>query len=114
MGNSKGKSFLAGPEGIDCGTVQAERNPKAATKCALNAQSQGHPFRVVYELPGIDSFIAVGIVRTPTGQLFALTYDSDPMGGGWSRTREVVSKCACPSPLHLWVSSHGRLNCFKQ
>lgn len=104
---------LAGPNAIDCGRVPIRGNPKAATDCALAAQEAKKPFRVLYDLQGIDSGVAVAIVRTDIGTVGALMYDSDPMGGG-SRAHEVVYPKRCPEPVHLWVNPSGRINCFQK
>jgi hypothetical protein len=104
---------LAGPEAVDCGRVPVGGDPKVATECALAAQRAGKPFRVRYDIRGIDSFIAVAIVRTPIGTVGTLQYDSDPRGGG-GRAHEVVSPKRCPEPVHLWVNPNGRINCFQK
>jgi hypothetical protein len=104
---------LAGPEAVDCGRVPVGGDPKVATECALAAQRAGKPFRVRYDIRGIDSFIAVAIVRTPIGTVGTLQHDSDPMGGG-GRAHEVVSPKRCPEPVHLWVNPNGRINCFQK
>ena len=104
---------LAGPEAVDCGRVPVGGDPKVASECALAAQRAGKPFRVRYDIRGIDSFIAVAIVRTPIGTVGTLQYDSDPMGGG-GRAHEVVSPKRCPEPVHLWVNPNGRINCFQK
>ena len=104
---------LAGPEAVDCGRVPVGGDPRVATECALAAQRAGKPFRVRYDIRGIDSFIAVAIVRTPIGTVGTLQYDSDPMGGG-GRAHEVVSPKRCPEPVHLWVNPNGRINCFQK
>ena len=104
---------LAGPDAVDCGRVPVGGDPKVATECALAAQRAGKPFRVRYDIRGIDSFIAVAIVRTPIGTVGTLQYDSDPMGGG-GRAHEVVSPKRCPEPVHLWVNPNGRINCFQK
>jgi len=110
--NSQSKQMM-GPSGIDCGSVSIRENPKDATECALGAQKAGEPFRVLYYLQGIDSFVGVAIVRTPDGAVIALQYDSDPMGGG-GRAHEMVSPKRCPEPVNLWVNPSGRLNCFQR
>ena len=104
---------LAGPEAVDCGRVPVGGDPRVATECALAAQRAGKPFRVRYDIRGIDSFIAVAIVRTPIGTVGTLQYDSDPRGGG-GRAHEVVSPKRCPEPVHLWVNPNGRINCFQK
>ena len=106
---------LMGRHGIDCGRVRVRSDPKAATDCALNAQAQGKPFRVRYDILGFDSAVAGGIVRTPSGQLYGLSFDGDPSGqGGTSLFRQRVDKTPCPQPIHLWVNPKGRINCFQQ
>ena len=104
---------LAGPEAVDCGRVPVGGDPRVATECALATQRAGKPFRVRYDIRGIDSFIAVAIVRTPIGTVGTLQYDSDPRGGG-GRAHEVVSPKRCPEPVHLWVNPNGRINCFQK
>jgi hypothetical protein len=107
--------LLMGNQGIDCGRVKVRGNPKSATECALKAQAAGKPFRVRYDIMGIDSAVAGGIVRTPAGQLYALSFDGDPAGqGGTSDSRQVLGKSQCPQPVHLWVNPNGRINCFQQ
>jgi hypothetical protein len=104
---------LSGMGGTDCGTVDMQENPQLATKCALRAYSEGKPFRVRYNLMGIDSSAAEGIVGSPGGQVHALTFDGDPAGHeGTSRARQLVGVRSCPMPVHLWVNSEGRLECF--
>jgi hypothetical protein len=103
---------LAGPNAIDCGEVKINGDPKAATQCAVGAQKAGRPFRVRYDLMGIDSSVALAIVRTPTGTVGALMYDSDPSGGG--NVGEAVYPKPCPEPVHLWINPSGRINCFQK
>ena len=104
---------LAGPSAVDCGEVLVGGDPKAATDCALAANKAGNAFRVRYDMRGIDSFVAVAIVRAPSGAVGALQYDSDPMGGG-GRAHEMVFPKRCPEPVHLWVNPSGRINCFQK
>ncbi len=103
---------LAGSDAIDCGRVRINGDPKAATQCAVAAQKAAKPFRVRYDMRGIDSSVAVAIVRTPIGTVGVLSYDSDPSGG--SQIGEVVYPKKCPEPVHLWINPSGRINCFQQ
>jgi hypothetical protein len=106
---------LMGRQGVDCGEVLVRSDPKAATDCALKAQAEGKSFRVRYDIMGYDSVVAGGIVRTPNGDIFALSFDGDPSGGGGtSLFRERLGKTGCPQPVHLWVNPKGRINCFQQ
>src|ERR1700730_769825 len=52
---------LAGPHAVDCGKGLVGGDPKTATACALAAQRAGKPFRVRYDMQGIDSSVAVTI-----------------------------------------------------
>jgi len=107
--------LLMGKQGVDCGRVPVRGDPKPATDCALKAQASGKPFRVRYDIMGIDSAVAGGIVRTPGGQLYGLSFDSDPSGSGsTSLSGQVVRETLCPMPIHLWVNPKGRINCFQQ
>jgi hypothetical protein len=107
--------WLMGRHGIDCGRVKVGGVPKTATDCALKAQSEGKPFRVTYNIMGYDSAVAGGVVRTPSGELYALSFVGDPSGsGGISLLGQHSSKSPCPQPYHLWVNPKGRINCFHQ
>jgi hypothetical protein len=104
---------LAGPRATDCGRVSVHENPKAVSACGLNAFHQQKPFRVRYDLQGIDSDVSAGLVYTPEGKLYELVFDGDPMGqGGTSWSRQQAEKVLCPSPFRLSINSNGRLNCF--
>jgi hypothetical protein len=105
---------LATMGAINCGRVGIGGNPKKPTDCALAANSAGAPFRIRYDIQGIDSDVAGGFARTPDGQLFALSFDGDPTGGGGtSFTRQHVTVTECPKPYHFYVNPMGRLNCFQ-
>ncbi len=104
---------LATMRGINCGEVKIRGDATAATACALNAQKQGRSFRVRYDIQGIDSSVAGGLARTPNGQVFALSFDGDPLGlVGISLRRQRVTQSICPEPVHLYVNPKGRINCF--
>ena len=104
---------LGGPHAIDCGRVRVRGNPKAANECAVKAFREGSPFRVRYDLQGIDSDVSAGLVYTPEGGLYGLVFDGDPSGqGGTSWSRQRVEKVACPLPFQMHMNPNGRLNCF--
>ena len=104
---------IARGNSIDCGRVKIGEAPGSATACALAAHQAGKPFHVRYDIRGIDSQVAIAIVRDATGNVSALAYDSDIQGGG-GRGHQVVNSSACPKPFHLWVNPSGRINCFQQ
>jgi hypothetical protein len=102
---------LAGPDAVDCGRVGPRAEPKKATDCAITANQAGKAFRVRYDMQGIDSYVAVAFVRLPDGTVEALSYDSDPMGGG-GHAHEVVGVHKCPAPVQLYATPKGHLSCF--
>ena len=104
---------LSGPYAINCGRVGVFGNPKAATECVLKAFGGGKPFRVRYDLQGIDSDVSAGLVYTPEGTLYEVDFVGDPYGqGGTSWSTQRTDKVPCPMPAHLYVNPNGRLNCF--
>ena len=104
---------LATRHGVNCGEIKVRHDARAATACVLKAQDEGRPFRVRYDLQGYDADVAGGLARTPGGQVFALSFDGDPLGMlGVSLSRQRVSQSPCPEPLHLYVNAKGRVNCF--
>jgi len=104
---------LSGPHAIDCGHVSYRGNLTGANECALKAFGQRKPFRVRYDLRGLDSDISVGLVYTPDGKLYRLDFDGDPIRGqgGTSWSRQRVGKTACPLPLQMYINRDGYLNC---
>lgn len=106
--------WLAGSHSINCGRVRVGQDPTQATKCALEASNAGRPFRVRYDIRGVDSAVAAGLVKTLGGHLYALSFDGNPMGGGrTSLWGQVVCVKSCPEPERLYVNPTGRLNCFQ-
>jgi hypothetical protein len=104
---------LSGRRAIDCGRVTVHESATVATECALKAFREKEPFRVRYDLRGIDSDVSAGLVYTPEGELYGLTFDGDPQGqGGTSWSRQRVEKTLCPTPFQLYVNPNGRVNCF--
>jgi hypothetical protein len=109
----EGSRKLVGTNAVDCGRVTLGKDPKTATDCALGAFKADKAFRVPYDLRGIDSSVASGLVRTPDGKLYAMSFDGDPMGGGGiSPTRQRFTTAVCPQPVSLRVTEDGLLNCF--
>jgi hypothetical protein len=100
--------FLAGLRSVNCGRVRIRGDASRATQCALRANAEGKPFRVIYEVQGYDSIVAGAVVRTQSGRLLFLSYD------GMSFLRQRVDVAPCPQPYHLYVNPLGRLNCFHQ
>jgi hypothetical protein len=105
--------YLAGLHSVNCGRVRISGDASVATECALDADAKGRPFRVAYQVQGLDSIVVVGIVSTPRGKLLALNYDSCPSGCGFSLLQQRVTVSSCPEPFHLYVNEKGRINCFQ-
>jgi hypothetical protein len=105
---------LSGPAATDCGRVPIHGDPKAANQCVVKAFAENKPFRVRYDLQGIDSNVSDGLVYTPNRQLYGLVFDGDPAGqGGTSWERERAGRVACPQPFQLYTNPSGRLSCLK-
>ena len=103
---------LAGPDAINCGRVKIRKDPKVATDCALGAFKENKPFRVRYDLHGIDSAVSEGLLRASDGKLYATSFDGDPMGGGGiSQERQRFTSLLCPQPFAVRVRENGRLSC---
>jgi hypothetical protein len=105
--------YLAGLRSTNCGRVKIRGDASKATQCALEKNAKGHAFRVIYEIQGIDSMVAGGIVRTSGGKILTLSYDSCPSGCGFSLLQQRVSVGSCPQPYHLYVNPKSRLNCYQ-
>ena len=102
---------LAGREAINCGRVGWHDGPNEATRCALEAQAEGLPFRVVYESHGIESSYSNALVRTPDGLLFRVFYDSCPGVCNFSFWLQATYAARCAQPAGMTVGSDGRLTC---
>ena len=100
--------FLAGLRSVNCGRVRIRGDASLATRCALHADAERKPFRVIYEIQGYDSNVAGAVVRTRKGRLLFLSFD------GMSFLRQRVDVTPCPQPYHLYVNPLGRINCFHE
>ena len=62
--------------------------PSTATdQCIADQGAAGAPFYAHYDVQGIDSRVALGVVRDPNGQTSVLLWDSDPSGGSGAPAR---------------------------
>ncbi len=87
---------LAGPGAKDCGQVESDASRRAADQCVEAAFRARVPFFVGYEVDSTDSTIVIGFVRTPDGDVFQTSYDSDPCGG--AHCGERFNKGLCSEP----------------
>lgn len=82
---------LAGEDVVRCGSfLRKLREPRSlsepeferAVECATRAWREGRPFFFSIEGPGIDSYVASGILgMRESGGLYRFAYDSAPCGG---------------------------------
>lgn len=91
----------AGGGATNCGRlgVQADRELKTASDCAMQAAQAKKPFYVAYDMPGMT----VGIAGNAQGQLF--TVQAQGQTGA-----QALASGSCPAQLR--VASSGRLTCF--
>lgn len=90
---------IAGGGASNCGRLQTQGSAEmsAASKCAMDAAQQKHPFYVAYDMPGMT----VGVVGNSDGKLF--TVQSQTGGVGLAST---------PCPAELRVAPSGRVTCY--
>ena len=106
--------FLLGFGGINCGRVGVRGDSSLPTKCALKANANGQPFRVIYDIPAMDGDVAVGIARTRHGAILALSFSGCSTGCGFSLLKQRVYIKPCPQPYQLYINPKGRVNCFQE
>ena len=90
---------VAGSGATNCGRLQQQGTPEmtAASKCAMDAAQQKHPFYVGYDMPGMT----VGVAGNSEGKLF--TIQSQTGGAGLTSS---------PCPAELRVAPSGRVTCY--
>ena len=87
---------LAGGDATNCGRlpVQADKELKTASDCAIDAAQKRHPFYVGYDMPGMS----VGVAGNSAGSLFSVEAQ------GEAGSQQVTSG-ACPAALRETVCS---------
>lgn len=104
---------LGGRHAVDCGRVTLHEDPINASNCAMAAFQRHRPFRVRYDLRGIDSNVSAGLVYTPRGKLYEVDWDGDPYGGGgFSPERQQVGTALCPQPWQIRINARDRVTCY--
>ena len=91
---------LAGSGATSCGHLKSQTPDQlnTASKCAMQAAQQKHPFYVAYDLPGMT----VALAGNSDGKLFSMqTQPSAPSG---------LASVPCPSELRIAPS--GRVTCY--
>jgi hypothetical protein len=79
-GFSESIDLLVGSSAVDCGFVNLLETPNAATRhraydCVRTALKNGQPFKFGTLRIPIDSYAYEVLARTPTGELWQITYD---------------------------------------
>ena len=100
---------LAGPKAVNCGRVAIKEDPQSATSCALHSFRAKKPFRVRYDLHGIDSSVAMGLVFSK-GKLVQFWYD-DYSGAGSHPDDKHFWFWTCSRPYAVHVNKFGRAVC---
>ena len=95
--------WLAGWRSVDCGRIRLRNDANPAIDCALYAFRERRPFRVRFDLQGVDSSPSQGVVFTPSGEVFELFYDrrsaDSLLHGYWINERLYQRQCANPVRL---------------
>ena len=90
---------IAGSGATNCGRLQTQGSAEmsSASKCAMDAAQQKHPFYVAYDMPGMS----VAVAGNSEGKLFTVQSQTGGVG--------VVST---PCPAELRVAPSGRITCY--
>jgi hypothetical protein len=106
---------LGGPNAIDCGRVWIHENRRIATDCAPKALWERGPFRVRYDLQGIDSDVSAGLFYTPKAELYAVEFDGNPSGHAERLGRgSALFKDYALCLFYLFTNPNHRLDCFSR
>jgi len=108
---------LAGKSAHDCGRVAAGGSVQQASECAMQANSDGKPFFVLYDLPA-EAGMTVALARSGDGKMYTVQY----VGAGWQKDElkgeaqlsddgRILTE-PCPAEGALRVASSGRVTCY--
>ncbi|HWR34819.1 MAG TPA: hypothetical protein VN622_02975 [Clostridia bacterium] len=106
---------LAGTGASDCGRVPVNGDVKAASDCAMQANSANKPFTVRYDLP-MEKTFSIATVRAADGKLYTVQYDSrgweaKPENGTITEDKKVLIS-ECQKELPLRIAGSGRITCM--
>ncbi len=100
---------LAGGRALNCGHASfSTKDAGDATDCALRSYSTKRKFYVQYDVRGIDSELAVGFAFDGK-EVYAVAWER--LQQYW-RTQEIIDVEVCPSPIRLFRTATGKVNCF--
>jgi hypothetical protein len=99
----------AGGGAIDCGHVAVGAASAVTDQCIADRSVAGTPFFARYDVQGVDSQVALGVVRDPQGQTSVLLWDSDPSGGSGAPAKISESVCGGDPPVQTPLTRPGGL-----
>ena len=97
----------AGAGAVDCGHVAVGAASSATDQCIADRGTAGTSFFARYDVQGIDSRVAFGVVRDPNGQTSVLLWDSDPSGGSGAPARVTEYVCGGDPPVQTQLTNPG-------
>lgn len=106
--------WLAGWRAVDCGHIRLRSDANPAIDCALYAFREHRPFRVRFDLQGLNSSPSQGVVFNSDGATYELFYDrrsSDSLLHGYWVNERLYQR-QCPSPVKLVVEREPLLGAW--
>jgi|SRR5882762_3438771 len=102
----------------NCGRVRyMDRDARQASNCVLSAVRERRPFRVRYDMIGIDASPSIGLVGTPDGHVYELSSSTSnnvvAIFGESVRTRLCDEPVAFESLGELFRRSRGVISCAR-
>jgi len=97
----------AGAGAVDCGHVAVGAPTTTADQCIADQTAAGTPFFAHYDVQGIDSRVALGVVRDPQGRTSVLLWDSDPSGGSGVGAQITETVCGGEPPVQTQLNHPG-------
>jgi hypothetical protein len=70
---------------------------ETSLRCVRDAINAGQPFWTYTERPGIDSWVAHGLLRTADGTVHVFVYDGSPCGGPQCQPKLSLEPCREPA-----------------
>lgn len=95
----------AGAGAVNCGRVAVGAPSMTTDQCVADQSAAGAPFFAHYDVQGIDSRVAFGVVRGPNGQTSVLLWDSDPSGGSGAPARVTEYVCGGNPPVQTQLTN---------
>ncbi len=104
---------ISGSSAVECGRVTVDETPQKASLCVMDASNSRKPFRVRYDIRGIDTPLAGGLAQGKDGKIYAVSFMGSSYGDGrTSLFSQQTSVIACPTQATLRLTTSGRVTCF--